>query len=203
MAVFPRTKHRSPPKPQTLHAPGLLPSLPAGARFGFHLARPLDAGHPDPVRTPTDYSPSRFSGLTAVTTLAEATARQEQPNPVISRLAQELARVSEITRLRAEGNAEMAGRATTLDSRESWAVTWRRWAIADLGDAAEASKRAYVIHRGEVYPHRLFLDRAGRQLLAVQPREPRSSLRYTRLQEGMTLEELYGPFARLSDSPRG
>ncbi|MBK1656632.1 hypothetical protein [Paracraurococcus ruber] len=193
MTVFPFSKHRSPQKPQAPLMPGQLPDLPASTKFAFQPVQPSVAGQPDPRRPATDYSPSRFSGIGPVTTLAEATAREEKPNPVITRLTKELARVSAITRPR-DGMPE---------NRESWAVTWRRWAIADLDETVEASKRTFVIYRGEVYPHRLFLGRAGRQLLAVQPQAPRSSLRYTRLQDGMTLEELYGPFARLSDSPRG
>ncbi|WBV42947.1 hypothetical protein [Pseudoroseomonas cervicalis] len=122
--------------------------------------------------------------------------------PIQARLRDDLAALVEQHRdffaRHADADPRMLSR-----TREGWAVTWRRWALDDLGQAATEARNVYVIHKGDAYAHRLFLDKNGRQLLAVQPNDPHSPLRYRKLSVTQDLCDLYGPFARLSEHPEG
>jgi hypothetical protein len=127
-------------------------------------------------------------------------------NPVIARLREDLDRLmDEVPKgqpapPRAEARADAASMAQSL---EQWSLAWRHRALADLDERVAEMRNVYVIHRGDSHRHLLFLDRQGRHMLAVQPQEPTSALRYSKLAGGAELNELYGPFARLSDTPRG
>jgi hypothetical protein len=127
-------------------------------------------------------------------------------NPIIARLREDLDRLLDevpdgpgATR-RA---ADEAGSASMADTLEQWSLAWRQRALADLDERVAEMRQVYVIHRGDSYRHLLFLDRQGRHMLAVQPQEPNSALRYSKLAQGTELNDLYGPYARLSDTPRG
>ncbi|MBO1075839.1 hypothetical protein [Roseomonas marmotae] len=166
------------------------------------------------------YAPSRFTGYGGTD---EATRRQMRLeaeasdiqqalspalNPVIARLREDLDRLLDeipeppprpagTTRDAAGGGASMA------QSLEQWSLAWRQRALADLDERVAEMRQVYVIHRGDSHRHLLFLDRQGRHMLAVQPQEPASALRYSKLSRETELNDLYGPFARLADTPRG
>lgn len=150
-----------------------------------------------------DYQQARFTGY------GGSDVHQEVPepppaalNPILGRLRDDLVQLAEAHRDFFARNAETDTRTLTR-TRQGWAVTWRRWALDDLGDRVAETRGVFVIYRGDSFHHRLFLDKNGRQLLAVQPREPLSPLRYRKLNMTTDLCDLYGPFARLADSPLG
>lgn len=129
-------------------------------------------------------------------------------NPIIARLREDLDRLLEEVpdgsgaSRKAEATSD-ATAASMAQSLEHWSLAWRQRALADLDERVAEMRHVYVIHRGDSHRHLLFLDRQGRHMLAVQPQEPASALRYSKLQQGTELNDLYGPFARLSDTPRG
>jgi hypothetical protein len=124
-------------------------------------------------------------------------------NPVIFRLREDLDRLLEEVPEQPAARASEATQAGIAQSLEHWSLAWRQRALADLDERVVEMKQVYVINRGDTHRHLLFLDRQGRHMLAVQPQEPTSALRYNKLARGTELNELYGPFARLSDTPRG
>ncbi|MDB5370264.1 MAG: hypothetical protein JWP20_1822 [Roseomonas sp.] len=167
---------------------------------------------PPPDSPPTGYTTNRFTGYggsdeaTRQRMLLEAQAAQAQLalspalNPVISRLREDLDRLlDEVLEPPPPGSAE----ARMAQSLESWSLAWRQRALTDLDERVAEMRQVYVIHRGDSYRHLLFLDRNGRHMLAVQPQEPGSERRYSKLAQGAELNDLYGPFARLADTPRG
>jgi hypothetical protein len=169
------------------------------------LSKPLQfpgSAEADRSRLPAGYNSTRFTGVLQDSLLPNvAGLLAVVSNPVLNRLRLELERVEQVTRH--IGGLDEDTKRTVQHTKAHWAAAWRRWAIDDLGDAVAQSRLTYVIYRGEVFRHRLFLDQGGRHLLAVQPQEPASKLRYTRLSGTTSLTDLYGPFARLSDDPRG
>jgi hypothetical protein len=169
----------------------------------------------------TDYSQSRFTGYGGSNDAArrqmelEAQMSEVQQslspalNPIIARLREDLDRLLDevpdgpgATR-RAGTQDDEASAASMAQSLEQWSLAWRQRALADLDERVAEMRQVYVIHRGDSHRHLLFLDRQGRHILAVQPQEPASALRYSKLAQGTELNDLYGPFARLSDTPRG
>ncbi len=149
------------------------------------------------------YSQARFTGYGGSDIhLVPAPPPVVEANPVMARLRDELERLGTTYRDFFDTHADMDPRAMTR-TKEGWAVTWRRWALDDLTDEVAEQRNVYVIHRGDSFQHRLFLDRNGRHLLAVQPQDPFSAMRYRKLRPDQDLCDLYGPFARLSASPRG
>ncbi|MCG7360202.1 hypothetical protein MHZ93_02890 [Roseomonas sp. ACRSG] len=129
-------------------------------------------------------------------------------NPIIARLREDLDRLlDEVPEgpaaTRRAGAQDEASAASMAQSLEQWSLAWRQRALADLDERVTEMRQVYVIHRGDSHRHLLFLDRQGRHILAVQPQEPTSALRYSKLAQGIELNDLYGPFARLSDTPRG
>jgi len=164
--------------------PGLLPGGPRG---------------PSPL---AEYNQARFTGYGGADIHRAVAESPALPNPVAARLRADLEQLAEAHRDFFARHGQMDPRALARTA-EGWAVAWRRWALNDLGDRAAEIRDIHVIHRGDSFAHRLFLDRHGKQLLAVQPQEPHSALRYKRLSETTDLCDLYGPFARLSDSPLG
>jgi hypothetical protein len=130
-------------------------------------------------------------------------------NPIIARLREDLDRLLDDmpdgldSHRRAGAPDEATAAASIAQSLEQWSLAWRQRALADLDERVAEMRQVYVIHRGDSHRHLLFLDRQGRHILAVQPQEPASALRYSKLASGTELNDLYGPFARLSDTPRG
>jgi hypothetical protein len=167
---------------------------------------------------PTDlqaYSATRFTGYGGsddatwkqMQIEARDADRQEQAlssalNPVIVRLREDLDRLMEDVAEPMARPSE-ASEAAIAHSLEQWSLAWRQRALADLDERVAEMRQVYVINRGDTHRHLLFLDRQGRHMLAVQPQEPTSALRYSKLPQGTDLNDLYGPFARLSDTPRG
>ncbi|HWX49506.1 MAG TPA: hypothetical protein VNZ61_15760 [Roseomonas sp.] len=149
-----------------------------------------------------DYNRARFTGYGGTDVHRELAELPPSLNPIVARLRAELERLVETYADFFARHAEMDPRALTR-TKEGWAVTWRRWALNDLSDKAVEVRDTFVIHRGDSFEHRLFLDRQGKQLLAVQPQNPLSHLRYKRLSGTTDLCDLYGPFARLADTPLG
>jgi hypothetical protein len=171
---------------------------------------------PDAEAPPAGYTNRRFTGYggsdeaTRQQMLLEAQAAQAKQaltspalNPVISRLREDLDRL--LDALPEDPAPPMAtiGETSMAHSLDHWSLAWRQRALADLDERVAEMKQVYVIHRGDSYRHLLFVDRQGRHMLAVQPQEPASALRYNKLAQGTELNDLYGPFARLSDTPRG
>lgn len=168
-----------------------------------------------PSAAPRGYSTTRFTGYggsdeaTWKQMEVEARAREAEMaltpelNPVISRLREDLDRLLEDVPEQPAPRASEATEAGIAQSLEHWSLAWRRRALADLDERVAEMKQVYVINRGDAHRHILFLDRQGRHMLAVQPQEPTSALRYSKLPQGTELNDLYGPFARLSDTPRG
>ncbi|HWL79494.1 MAG TPA: hypothetical protein VNR89_00940 [Roseomonas sp.] len=159
-------------------------------------------GGPRSVSPLADYNRTRFTGYGGTDVHREQAELPPSLNPIVARLRAELERLAENHADFFARHAEMDPRALTR-TKEGWGVAWRRWALNDIADKAAEMRDIYVIHRGDSFGHRLFLDRQGKQLLAVQPQEPFSPLRYKRLTDATDLCDLYGPFARLSDSPLG
>jgi hypothetical protein len=154
-------------------------------------------------RPAAGYSQTRFTGYGGSDIhLVPAPPPPAETNQVLARLRDELERLSHSYRDFFDTHADMDPRAMTR-TKEGWAVTWRRWALDDLGSEVAEQRNVYVIHRGDSFQHRLFLDRKGRHLLAVQPQDPFSAMRYRKLRPDQDLCDLYGPFARLSANPRG
>jgi hypothetical protein len=168
----------------------------------------------------TDYSQSRFTGYGGSNDAArrqmelEAQMSEVQQslspalNPIIARLREDLDRLLDEVpdgpgATRRAGTQDEASAASMAQSLEQWSLAWRQRALADLDERVAEMRQVYVIHRGDSHRHLLFLDRQGRHILAVQPQEPASALRYSKLAQGTELNDLYGPFARLSDTPRG
>ncbi len=166
-----------------------------------------------PTQPPAAYTTRRFTGYgggdeaTRRQMVIEAQAAQQKLtqtspalNPVISRLREDLdALLDALPPEPPQPSAETA----MAQSLEHWSLAWRQRALADLDERVAEMKQVYVIHRGDSHRHLLFLDGQGRHMLAVQPQEPASALRYSKLGKGTELNDLYGPFARLSDSPKG
>ncbi|ONG45785.1 hypothetical protein BKE38_26110 [Pseudoroseomonas deserti] len=154
-------------------------------------------------RPAAEYSQARFTGYGGTDIhLVPAPAPPVETNQVIARLRDDVERLSRTYRDFFDTHADMDPRAMTR-TKEGWAVTWRRWALDDLTDEVAEQRNVYVIHRGDSFQHRLFLDKAGRHLLAIQPQDPFSAMRYRKLRPDQDLCDLYGPFARLSANPRG
>ncbi|MCQ4162711.1 hypothetical protein NON00_22660 [Roseomonas sp. GC11] len=152
-----------------------------------------------------DYNQARFTGYGGSDvhlTPPLMPAQQEILNPIVARLRDDLKELAEQYSDFLSRTADMDPRALSR-TKEGWALTWRRWALDDLGNDVAEARNTYVIYRGDAYPHRLFLDKGGRHLLAVQPNDPLSALRYRKLSITQDLCDLYGPFARLSDNPLG
>lgn len=152
---------------------------------------------------PESYHSARFSGLGGSTVYDPAATPQPMLlNPVLAGLQAELdaaiAASREFLTLHADLEPHQLSR-----TQEGWDLAWRRWALTDLGDQVAGSQDVYVIHRGDSFQYRLFLDKQGQHLLGVQPFAPDSPLRYRKLGQGMDLADIYGPFARLSDTPNG
>ena len=167
------------------------------------LAAPAVAGERRAGAGLADYAQARFTGYGGSDIhLTPPPAPPPELNQVRARLRDDLARLTHDYRDFFDTHADMDPRAMTR-TKEGWAVTWRRWALDDLGDQVAEMRNIYVIHRGDSFQHRLFLDRSGRELLAVQPQDPFSALRYRKLRPDQDLCDLYGPFARLSASPQG
>ncbi len=124
-------------------------------------------------------------------------------NPVISRLREDLERLLEENEEKPAPRVSEATEAGIAQSLELWSLAWRQRALTDLDERVAEMRQVYVINRGDAHRHLLFLDRQGRHMLAVQPQEPTSALRYSKLNQGTELNDLYGPFARLADTPRG
>jgi hypothetical protein len=171
---------------------------------------------PIPLPDTAGYATARFTGFggsdeaTRLQMLLEAKAGQAQQalspalNPVITRLREDLERLMDEIPVSAAAPAFPASSEVSMaQSLEGWSLAWRQRALADLDERVAEMKQVYVIHRGDSYRHLLFLDRQGRHMLAVQPQEPGSNLRYSKLAHGTELSDLYGPFARLADTPRG
>ena len=168
-----------------------------------------------PPMDPLAYSATRFTGYGGsddatwkqMEIEARDADRQEQAlspalNPVIVRLREDLDRLMEDVAEPVARPSE-ASEAGIAHSLEQWSLAWRQRALADLDERVAEMRQVYVINRGDTHRHLLFLDREGRHMLAVQPQEPTSALRYSKLPQGTDLNDLYGPFARLSDTPRG
>jgi hypothetical protein len=168
-----------------------------------------------PTEPPAGYSATRFTGYggsdeaTWKQMELEARALDAQQalspalNPVISRLREDLDRLLEEVPEEPAARPSEATQTGIAQSLEHWSLAWRQRALADLDERVAEMKQVYVINRGDAHRHLLFLDRQGRHMLAVQPQEPTSALRYSKLAQGTELNDLYGPFARLSDTPRG
>lgn len=162
---------------------------------------------------PAAYSAQRFTGyggsdeatrlqmiVEARAALAKQADSNPAQNPVICRLREDLDRLLDAL----PPEPTPPGSETTMaQSLDQWSLAWRQRALADLDERVAEMKQVYVIHRGDSHRHLLFLDRQGRHMLAVQPQDPASALRYSKLGKDTELNDLYGPFARLSDSPRG
>ncbi|KAA2213649.1 hypothetical protein [Teichococcus oryzae] len=160
---------------------------------------------PEGPRAPSalaDYNQNRFTGYGGSDIHLVPPKAPPRVGPLIARLQGELARLTE-THRDFLARHEKTDRRVLNRTPEGWAVAWRRWAISDLGDRAALARDIFVIYRGDSFGHRLFLDKQGQQLLAVQPGAPTSPLRYARLSATTDLCDLYGPFARLSDNPMG
>lgn len=186
--------------PQPPGLPGLVPGPGPGP-----IPDPAGGPAPEAARGPSplaDYNRQRFSGYGGFDIHHKPAERPARLNPIIDRLRGDLSRLVEAHRDFFTLHAEMDPRALSR-TREGWAVAWRRWALDDLNDQVAETREVYVIYRGDSYRHELFLDRLGKQMLAVQPQEPHGKLRYRRLSHSTDLCDLYGPFARLSDSPLG
>ncbi|MBO1078490.1 hypothetical protein [Roseomonas haemaphysalidis] len=168
-----------------------------------------------PSESSAGYAANRFTGYggsdeaTWKQMELEARAQDAQQalspalNPVISRLREDLDRLLEEVPLQPAPPASEATQAGIAQNLEHWSLAWRQRALADLDERVAEMRQVYVINRGDAHRHLLFLDRQGRHMLAVQPQEPTSALRYNKLAQGTELNDLYGPFARLSDTPRG
>jgi hypothetical protein len=167
-----------------------------------------------PETPPAGYTTRRFTGYggtdeaTRQQMLLEAQAAQATQastlpalNPVICRLREDLDRL--LDALPEEPAPLAIPEVSMAQSLDHWSLAWRQRALADLDERVAEMRQVYVIHRGDSHRHLLFLDRQGRHMLAVQPQEPASALRYSKLAQGTELNDLYGPFARLSDTPRG
>lgn len=176
--------------------------------------------HMPPSDPQAGYQQSRFTGYGGTNDAArrqmelEAQLSEAQQslspalNPIIARLREDLDRLlDEVPEgsgaSRWAGVQDEALAASMAQSLEQWSLAWRQRALADLDERVAEMRQVYVIHRGDSHRHLLFLDRQGRHILAVQPQEPASALRYSKLAQGTELNDLYGPFARLSDTPRG
>ena len=165
---------------------------------------------------PPGYTNRRFTGYggsdeaTRQQMLLEAQAAQVKQaltspalNPVISRLREDLDRLLDALPEDPAPPPPSGAETSMAHSLDHWSLAWRQRALADLDERVAEMKQVYVINRGDAHRHILFLDRQGRHMLAVQPQEPTSALRYSKLPQGTDLNDLYGPFARLSDTPRG
>jgi hypothetical protein len=175
---------------------------------------------PSPDTPASGYSHRRFTGYGGTNEAArrqmelEAQLSEAQQmlspalNPIIARLREDLDRLMDEApdgpgASRKAEAPDAATAASMAQSLEQWSLAWRQRALADLDERVAEMRQVYVIHRGDSHRHLLFLDRQGRHMLAVQPQEPASALRYSKLPQGTELNDLYGPFARLSDTPRG
>jgi hypothetical protein len=181
-----------------------LPSImPAGLRSYLAEANHARIGLIEADSLRNDYAQARFTGFGGATVhQAAESAFPIRLNPVLVRLQEELAAATEAAALATARYGTMDPHAFSC-TPEGWAMFWRRWALADLTDQVAESQEVFVIYRGDSFQYRLFMDRAGHQLLAVQPDAPGSAMRYRKLGPDLDLCESFGPFARLSQSPNG
>jgi hypothetical protein len=181
-----------------------LPSImPAGLRSYLAEAKHARIGLDEIDSLRHDYAQARFTGFGGAT--VHQAAESASPillNPVLVRLQEELALATEAATLASARYGSMDAHAFSC-TPEGWAMSWRRWALADLTDQVAESQEVFVIHRGDSFQYRLFLDRAGQHLLAVQPDAPGSTMRYRKLGQDQDLCESFGPFARLAQSSTG